>query len=56
MDEKFLSISYFDQIVGPNILYCLPDKPVNDLDFPDLPRILEFTEQEGTFLFSFRRF
>ena len=55
MIEKFLVISYFDMRIGPNILYSNSDI-TNIYGFPDLSRILEFTEEEGTFLFSFRKF
>ena len=55
MIEKFLVISYFDMRIGPNILYSNSDIS-NVYGFPDLSRILEFTEAESTFLFSFRKF
>jgi hypothetical protein len=55
MIEKFLVISYFDMRIGPNILYSNSDIS-NIYSFPDLSRILEFTERESTFLFSFRKF
>lgn len=54
-NDKFLCISYFDQIIGPNILICLPDKP-DESDFPDLTKILEFNDNEGSFVFAFRRY
>ncbi len=57
MDEKIIVISYFDQIVGPNILYSSSDIPISEIEnFPNLTRILEFNEEEGVFLFSFRKF
>ncbi|MFO8017890.1 MAG: ADP-ribosylation factor-like protein [Promethearchaeia archaeon] len=54
--EQFLCISYFDQIIGPNIFYC--NKPLEEKkeDTPDLERILEFNEEPGTFIFAFRKF
>ncbi len=55
LQEKYLCISYFDEYLGPNILFCTPPKP-NDNDFPDLTRILEFQENEGSFVFAFRRY
>jgi hypothetical protein len=55
MIEKFIVISYFDMRIGPNILYSNSDIS-NIYGFPDLSRILEFSEDDGTFLFSFRKF
>ncbi len=55
MVEKFLVLSYFDMRIGPNILYSNTD--ISDIyGFPDLSRILEFSEVEDTFIFSFRKF
>ena len=56
MIEKFLVISYFDMFLGPNILYSKTEDTNNIYEFPDLKKILEFIEDEGTFLFSFRKF
>ena len=55
MIEKYLVISYFDMRIGPNILYSNSDIS-NVYGFPNLSRILEFSEEDGTFLFSFRKF
>lgn len=55
MIEKFLVISYFDMKIGPNILYSNSNIS-NIYGFPDLSNILEFTEEETSFLFSFRKF
>ncbi len=55
MVEKYLVISYFDMIIGPNILYSKSNIS-NIYEFPDLSRILEFSEVGGTFIFSFRKF
>ncbi|MFW9818702.1 MAG: hypothetical protein ACFFE5_03750 [Candidatus Thorarchaeota archaeon] len=55
MIEKFLVLSYFDMYIGPNILYSNIDIS-NIYGFPDLSRILEFSEVDDTFIFSFRKF
>ena len=55
MIEKFLVITYFDSHIGPNILYNKSDIS-NIYGFPDLSRILDFSNTENTFLFSFRKF
>jgi len=55
MIEKFLVITYFDMRIGPNTLYSKSDI-TNVYGFPDLSRILDFSDTEGTFLFSFRKF
>ncbi|MFX0188025.1 MAG: hypothetical protein ACFE8A_09830 [Candidatus Hodarchaeota archaeon] len=55
MIEKFLVISYFDMHIGPNILYSNSDFS-NVYEFPDLTKILDFIDEDGTFLFSFRKF
>ncbi|MGV9171062.1 MAG: ADP-ribosylation factor-like protein [Promethearchaeia archaeon] len=55
--KHFLCISYFDQIIGPNIFYCnerIEEK--NDKDFPNLTRIMEFNEEDGSFIFAFRKY
>jgi GTPase SAR1 family protein len=52
--EIVLCLSYFDSILGPNLLYC--SSPLNPQEHPDLGRILEFTEEEGNFIFTFRKF
>ncbi|MFX0048723.1 MAG: GTPase domain-containing protein [Candidatus Hermodarchaeota archaeon] len=40
--------------MGPNLLHC--SSPLNLQEHPDLGRILEFTEEEGTFIFTFRKY
>ncbi|MBY8991624.1 MAG: hypothetical protein KGD58_12785 [Candidatus Lokiarchaeota archaeon] len=53
--DQILSIAYFDQIIGPNIFYS--SEPLEDVvGAPDLDRILEFNEEEGTFIFAYRKF
>lgn len=52
--EIVLCVSYFDSILGPNLLHC--SSPLNPQEHPDLGRILEFTEEEGNFIFTFRKF
>lgn len=42
-------------IIGPNILYSSSDIS-NIHGFPNLSKILDFSEDESTFLFSFRKF
>ena len=55
--EQFLCISYFDQIIGPNIFYCRERTEQKESDdFPNLQRILEFNEEEGSFIFAFRKY
>ena len=53
-NEAILCVSYFDTILGPNNLYC--SSPLNPEEHPDLGRILEFTEEEGNFIFTFRKY
>ncbi|MEJ2277582.1 MAG: hypothetical protein P8Y70_07520, partial [Candidatus Lokiarchaeota archaeon] len=55
MNEQILCISYFDEVLGPNIFYC-GNAQLNDIDHPDLGRILEFQEGIGAFIFSFRKY
>ena len=52
--EVILCVSYFDSILGPNLLHC--SSALNSQEHPDIGRILEFTEEEGTFIFTFRKF
>ena len=55
MKEEILCISYFDYLIGPSTFYCnesLEDNP----DYPDLNKILDFNEEEGSFIFSYRKF
>jgi signal recognition particle receptor subunit beta len=52
---QILSVAYFDQVIGPNIFYS--SEPLEDVvGAPDLDRILEFNEEEGTFIFAYRKF
>ena len=53
-EEVILCVSYFDSILGPNLLHC--SSPLNPQEHPDLGRILEFTEEEGNFIFTFRKY
>lgn len=53
--KEILCISYFDTIIGPNIFYCNEDLSNTDR-FPDLGRVLEFNDEEGTFIFAFRKY
>lgn len=53
--EEILCISYFDAIIGPNTFYC--NENISDKrDFPNLQRIIEFNDEEGTFIFAHRKF
>ncbi|MHA1491251.1 MAG: ADP-ribosylation factor-like protein [Promethearchaeota archaeon] len=54
MKEQILCISYFDQVIGPSLFYSSEDNL--DSDLPDINRILEFNEEEGTFIFAFRKY
>ena len=49
-----LALNYFDSILGPNLLYS--SSPLIPKEHPDLSRILEFTEEEGSFIFTFRKY
>lgn len=53
--EEILCISYFDTIIGPNIFYC-NENLSNKSDYPDLGRVLEFNDEQGTFIFAFRKY
>ena len=53
--NEILCINYFDYLIGPSTFYCnesLEDNP----DYPDLNKILDFNEEEGSFIFSYRKF
>jgi GTPase SAR1 family protein len=52
--DSILCVSYFDTILGPNTLYC--NFTLNTKEHPDLRRILEFTDEEGNFVFTFRKY
>jgi GTPase SAR1 family protein len=53
-DESILCLSYFDTILGPNTFYC--NTPLVANEHPDLGRILEFQDEEGTFIFAYRKY
>lgn len=53
--NQILCITYFDQIIGPSTLYS--SEPLTKTsDTPDINRILEFNDEEGTFIFAYRKF
>ena len=52
--DSILCVSYFDTILGPNTLYC--NSTLKAKEHPDLGRILEFSDEEGNFVFTFRKF
>ncbi|MFX1594841.1 MAG: GTPase domain-containing protein [Promethearchaeota archaeon] len=53
--NQILIISYFDQVIGPSTLYS--NKTLSESeDAPDINRILEFNDEEGTFIFAHRKF
>ncbi|GAI68956.1 unnamed protein product [marine sediment metagenome] len=52
--DSILCVSYFDTILGPNTLYC--NSTLNTKEHPDLGRILEFSDEEGSFVFTFRKY
>lgn len=52
--ESILCLSYFDSIIGPSTFYC--SSPIDTKEHPDLGRILEFQEHEGSFIFSYRKY
>jgi signal recognition particle receptor subunit beta len=49
-------VSYFDQIIGPNVFYSNEEITEDRFEYPDIGRILEFQDQEGSFIFAFRKF
>jgi signal recognition particle receptor subunit beta len=53
-DESILCLSYFDTVLGPNTFYC--NTPLAANEHPDLGRILEFQDEEGTFIFAYRKY
>jgi hypothetical protein len=53
MSDQILAIAYFDEVIGPKVLYS--SEPLDSPDSPDLNRILEFADN-GTFVFSFRKY
>ena len=53
--SEILCISYFDEIYGPSTFYCnVPS--LDDPDYPDLKRILDFNDEEGSFIFAFKNY
>ncbi|MFX0020746.1 MAG: hypothetical protein ACFE9S_00350 [Candidatus Hermodarchaeota archaeon] len=53
--NQILTITYFDQVIGPNTLYS-SESLSKSSDTPDVNRILEFNDEEGTFIFAYRKF
>lgn len=53
--NQILCISYFDQVIGPNMLYC-SEPLLGTIGAPDLGRILEFNDEEGTFIFAAHKY
>ncbi|GAG88193.1 unnamed protein product, partial [marine sediment metagenome] len=57
--DPILCVSYFDQINGPSTLYSnlySSESLSGSIDEPDINRILEFNDVEGTFIFAYRKF
>ncbi|MCK4780674.1 MAG: hypothetical protein KAT57_10820, partial [Candidatus Lokiarchaeota archaeon] len=53
--NQILCVTYFDQVIGPSTFYS--NEPLSaSTDTPDINRILEFNEEEGTFIFAYRKF
>ncbi|MHA2121650.1 MAG: ADP-ribosylation factor-like protein [Promethearchaeota archaeon] len=53
--DQILCVSYFDQVIGPNTLYC-SESMIDAIGAPDLGRVLEFNDEEGTFIFAARKY
>jgi len=53
--DQILCLSYFDQVIGPSKLYC-SESLADVVGAPDLDRILEFVEEEDTFIFAYRKY
>lgn len=53
-NESILCLSYFDSILGPTIFYS--SSPIDKKEHPDIGRILEFQEHDGSFIFSYRKY
>jgi len=53
--DQILCVSYFDQVIGPSKLYC-SERLTDVVGVPDLDRILEFNDEEGTFIFAYRKY
>ena len=58
MSEQILCVSFFDAILGPRVFYCSEEgiEEKKGKEFPDLGRILEFNEDEGSFIFAGRKY
>lgn len=52
--REILTLTFFDQVLGPTIFYSMNE--LDDIDHPDLGRILEFSTVEGTFIFAGRKY
>jgi GTPase SAR1 family protein len=52
--NQILCLSFFDSILGPTTFYS--STPLIPEDHPDLTKILEFQDQEGSFIFTHRHF
>lgn len=55
MENEFLALIFFDDILGPTIFHQNTDFSSGS-DQPNLERILDFTEEEGSFVFAFRKY
>ena len=55
-EGEILCISYFDQIIGPNQLYCDEGIRTNGIGHHNLNKILEFNDEPGSFIFAFRKY
>jgi len=53
--DQILCVSYFDQVIGPSTLYS-SERLLETSNAPDVNRILEFNDEEGTFIFAYRKF
>jgi hypothetical protein len=53
-EKEILYISYFDQILGPNQFYC--ETTLDDFDHSKLNRILEFTDEPGSYIVAFHKY
>ncbi|MFX1454349.1 MAG: ADP-ribosylation factor-like protein [Promethearchaeota archaeon] len=53
--DQILCVSYFDQVIGPSKLFC--SESLEEVSgAPDLDKILEFNDEEGTFIFAYRKY
>ncbi len=53
--NQILCVSYFDQVMGPSTFYS-SESLSKSLNAPDVNRILEFNDQEATFIFSYQKY